>query len=214
MYVIFPAIDVVDESYLSLVAQENENPPPTGLRPSPHPTPSPVPPVAHPGPTFHDTRPEQEAAEQEIARQNAAADSLVPVIPRLTQFQPPADSRDQPDCLYSPPSAEPDLPDLVPALTQGQFHSPAGLTRTRPDVKPAASSRVYSGKVLTEIPMASSNEEAPALETSTGIRKGRAVLLKHLKHPELNESLKSQQQVTFRLVKSGKRSVLSFYSKI
>ena len=64
--------------------------------------------------------------------------------------------------------------------------------------------------------MASINDDAPALEstTSTGIRKGRAVLLKHLKHPELNESLKSQQQVTFRLVKSGKRSVLSFYSKI
>ena len=56
--------------------------------------------------------------------------------------------------------------------------------------------------------MASINDDAPALEstTSTGIRKGRAVLLKHLKHPELNESLKSQQQVTFRLVKSGKRS--------
>ena len=136
MYVIFPAIDVVDESYLSLVAQENENPAPTGLRPSPYPTPSPVPPLPvsahhHPaaaaaaiGPTFHDTRPEQEAAEQEIARQNAAADSLVPIIPRLTQFQPPADPRDQPDSLYSPPSAEPDLPDLVPALTQGQFHSP------------------------------------------------------------------------------------------
>ena len=61
--------------------------------------------------------------------------------------------------------------------------------------------------MLTEIPMASSNDDAPGLEStmSTGIRKGRAVNFKHLKHPELNESLKSHQQVTFRLVKSGKR---------
>ena len=86
MYVIFPAVDVVDESYLSLVAQENENPPPTGLRPSQNNTPagpSPVP------PTFHDTRPEQLRAEYEIARQNAEAngDHLSIPIPHLTQLQ-------------------------------------------------------------------------------------------------------------------------------
>ena len=79
----------------------------------------------------------------------------------------------------------------------------------RPDNFPATFSRVYGGKVLTEIPMANPNEDAPGLETtSTGIRKGRAVNFKHLKHPELNESLKSHQQVTFRLVKSGKRKLL------
>ena len=90
----------------ALVAQENENPAPTGLRPSPYPTPSPAP------PTFHDTRPEQEAAEQEIARQNAAADAKVPVIPRLTQLQPAADPREQPDSLYSPLTDDLTLPDL------------------------------------------------------------------------------------------------------
>ena len=98
MYVIFPALDVVDESYLALVSQENENPPPTGLRPSPYATPncpSPAP------PTFHDTRPEQERAEFEIARQNAAADAHVPIIPRLTQLQPPGDRRDLADSLYT-----------------------------------------------------------------------------------------------------------------
>mgnify|MGYP001191414085 CR=1 FL=1 len=83
---IFPAVDVVDESYLSLVAQENENPPPTGLRPSQNNTPagpSPVP------PTYHDTRPEQLRAEYEIARQNAEANGdlhSIP-IPHLTQLQ-------------------------------------------------------------------------------------------------------------------------------
>mgnify|MGYP001265894260 CR=1 FL=1 len=71
--------------------------------------------IPRPPPTFHDTRPEQAAAEQEIARQNAAAlDDQVPVIPRLTQLQPPADRRDRPDSLYTP-KADLALPDLVPA---------------------------------------------------------------------------------------------------
>ena len=104
------------------IFQENENPPPTGLRASPNPSlPAPAPRapspqlIPRPPPTFHDTRPEQAAAEQEIARQNAAAlDDLVPVIPRLTQLQPPADRRDRPDSLYTP-KADLALPDLVPA---------------------------------------------------------------------------------------------------
>lgn len=111
MYVIFPAVDVVDESYLSLVSQENEHPPPTGLRPSPRPSPacpSPAP------PTFHDTRPEQERAEQEIARQNASIGSVPILVPKLTQLQPPADRRDLPDSLYQG-AEDIALPDLVPA---------------------------------------------------------------------------------------------------
>ena len=104
MYVIFPAVDVVDESYLSLVSQENENPPPTGLRPSPRSTPLVGPPHPIAPPTYHDTRPEQQRAEVEIARQNEIArqtalankpaeqltlpvqGSSIP-IPQLTQLQ-------------------------------------------------------------------------------------------------------------------------------
>ena len=106
--------------YCLFIFKENENPPPTGLRASPNPSlpapapraPSPL--IPRPPPTFHDTRPEQAAAEQEIARQNAALDAQVPVIPRLTQLQPPADRRDRPDSLYTP-KADLALPDLVPA---------------------------------------------------------------------------------------------------
>lgn len=189
MYVIFPAVDVIDESYLALVAQENEIPPSTGLRPSPRNTPaSPLPAP----PTFHDTRPEQERAELEIARQNAAADSHVPVIPRLTQLQPATDRKDIPDSLYTPLS-DPALPDLVPA--ELSVNSPPDLRHKK------------LPKVNAVIPMASSNAgqyDSPSSNGgATGARRP-AVPIRDLIHPSLNEPLKSQQQVTFRLIKAGK----------
>ena len=201
MYVIYPAVEVVDESYLALIAKENATPSATGLSPSPRVS---VPSSPAP-PTFHDTRPEQERAELEIARQNAAEDAHVPVIPKLTQLQPADDPcAEEPDSLYAPPTFEPTLPDLVPALlTQGQFHAP-GLPRTRPDLSTAVSPRSYSGKVLTEIPMANT-------ETSTLEPGGRRppVLIRDMKHPQLNEYIKGQQQITFKVVKGG-RDIISF----
>ena len=211
MYVIFPAIDVVDESYLSLVAQENENPPPTGLRASPNPVsstpsgpsapsaaaraPSPFPPqprlLQPPPPTFHDTRPEQAAAEQEIARQNAARDAHVPVIPRLTQLQPPTDRRDRPDSLYTP-KADLALPDLVPAALKN-------ATRYQKQ-KP------YSGQYFETVAMAQPNGQAAGEKPAPAHLEIRrpVVPIRDLIHPNLREPLKSQQQVTFRLVKAGK----------
>ena len=217
MYVIFPAIDVVDESYLSLVAQENENPPPTGLRVSPRPV-RPAPPSAalpardpsqqplqpgHPAPTFHDTRPEQARAEQEIARQNAAADAQVPlVIPRLTQLQPPSDRREEPDSLYTP-KADLALPDLVPAKTA----SAAGQTQQQPRYQKRIP---YFGQFFEELKMATvpnaagQPDSAHAGQPSHLEIRRPVVPIRDLIHPNLREPLKSQQQVTFRLVKAGK----------
>lgn len=202
MYVIFPAVDVIDESYLALVAQENENPPSTGLRPSPRNTPaSPFPAP----PTFHDTRPEQERAELEIARQNAAAtaDSQVPniVIPKLTQLQPATDRKDLPDSLYTPLS-DPALPDLVPADLS---------VATPPDLR-----HKKLPKVNAVIPMASSNAgqyDSANANGGAGAAAGQrrpAVPIRDLIHPSLNEPLKSQQQVTFRLIKAGKKIQFEF----
>lgn len=207
MYVIFPALDVVDESYLALKSQENENPPATGLRASPsvHPAgPSPAP------PTFHDTRPEQERAEFEIARQNAAADAQVPIIPHLTQLQPPNDRRDIPDSLYLPQGNdfndfEDGLPDLVPASLFGTSQNVARNAHN-PDV-----SRRRLQKVNAVIPMANSNA-GPLDSQADSSRPNRraAVPIRDLIHPSLNEPLKSQQQVTFKLIKSGKHKMIMF----
>ena len=95
---------------------------------------------------------------------------------------------------------------IVPAVNQGQFHS-QGFPRTRPDLS-LNKSREYSGKVPTEIPMASRNAEPPPNEEigSRIPRSGAAYKICHLKHPELNEYLRGHQQVTFRLVKSGKKT--------
>ena len=210
MYVIFPAIDVVDESYLALVAQENENPPATGLRASPNPARPALPsaalpardpsPSGHPvAPTFHDTRPEQARAELEIARQNAAADVELPlVIPRLTQLQPPSDRREPPDSLYTP-KADLALPDLVPAKS--------GLNQQRyQKVIP------YFGQFFEELKMASAPNATGAPESGhpqpahVDVRRP-VVPIRDLIHPTLREPLKSQQQVTFRLVKAGKTSI-------
>jgi hypothetical protein len=204
MYVIFPAVDVVEESYFSLVAQENETPGPTGLRSSQD---TPAHPITQPGPTYHDTRPEQDRAEAEIARQISADE---PVIPRLTQLQPGSDARPS-DSLYSPPALEPALPDLVPAYqgssVKGQRSAQANRT---PDV-----SRQYSGKVDHILPMASSNAGHldPQMGGGSGGAAGLASIapartlaipIRDLIHPSLCEPLKNQQQITFRLVKSGK----------
>jgi hypothetical protein len=185
MYVIFPAVDVVDESYLSLVSQENENPPPTGLSTASRNSSCPVP---VPPPTFHDTRPEQEAAEIEIARQNAAADAHVPVIPKLTQLQPSADTRDLPDSLYTG-GLEPELPDLVPAnlnLARRLRKVDAVIPMASVNVGPLDSQQVALGENLP-----------PARP------RGVPLLLRDLIHPALNEPIKKQQQVSFRLVKAS-----------
>lgn len=187
MYVIFPAVDVVDESYLALVAQENETPPATGLTRSRDPR---APPAAPP--TFHDTRAEQERAEVLIALENASPEVE---LPRLTQLQPPTDRRARPDSFYYS-AAEPALPDLVPANLPERLPANSGRL---PDV----SKREYLGKVSAVFPMAA--------DQMTDAAPGRrlAVPIRDLIYPSLNETLKGQQQVTFRLVKSGKR--ISFF---
>lgn len=211
---IFPAADVVEESYLALVAQESEEPPPTGLSTatttSSSPPPPPPPPFdpdsfvasvprQHQGPstvnqnlppappTYHDTRPEQQLAKARLQQQET------PPIPRLTQLQPASAASERPDTFYFP-TTDTALPDLVPAGPSFSFGS-TGITR-EPDV-----SRQYFGKVETIVKMASSGHLDPGGGTGSGSG-GSGVAVRDLIHPSLTEPLKGQQLVTFRLVKT------------
>ena len=212
MYVIFPAADVVEESYLALVAQESEAPP-TGLAtveqtaPSlPPSAPNPIPQaLTHSPPQlvnstatggsrpiYHDTRQEQQRAQHYITQ---VTSDLDPLGKSLTQLQPASDgSFTDNDKFYFQDDQEP-LPDLVSASIDSSG---------RPD----SSTRKHPGRFDHTIYMKTmANQPPPNMLSSQGVdvmAPPSNLKFPDLIHPSINETLKTQQQSTFRLVKTSK----------
>ena len=92
----------------------------------------------------------------------------------------------------------------------------SAAAKARPDIN-----RRTLKKVDEVIPMANSNVSQIDSQTKTlkngehppRQRPAKPVPIRDLVHPSLNEPLKNQQQVTFRLIKAGKPSQKSFFDQ-
>ena len=137
------------------------------------------------------------------------------VLTSFLKFQPPTDrTGDIPDSLYWDDEAA--LPDLVPANLLSYNSDPAfpqkkNSAAARPDIH-----KRTLKKVDEVIPMANSNPGPIDPNIKNGEhpprqRPAKPVPIRDLVHPVLNEPLKNQQQVTFRLIKAGKPSNSKFF---
>lgn len=222
MYVIFPATDVVEESYFSLVSQELETPTGGTNRTIPrarlegqiswiNQIPNNIPggeaaaelPTA--GPVFHDTTLEQLRAQDHISKAIFQLDFLEQdkgiddIISRLSHTQVQA-----PKKASTAPSNPGNSISEVKAPYQGRVNH--NIILKRPAVN-------YADFGLTFGEMTSSSLSS-GLMTGTGVMSGNisaasggggTLRLCDITHPSLNEELKNQQQQTFRLVKTGKK---------
>lgn len=174
MYVIFPAVDVVEESYFALVAQEQSEANPTGLTSTSHRSDLLELEVTSQEqqqhrPVFHDTKGEQLRAQRQLSiTSNGDGNN------NLRSGNPGLNGN------YSPDSNN---PTLLPITEDNEF----ALEDFHFE---------YYGLTQVDLKMAMSGRD-PA----TG---APHFLVRDLTHPSLTEPLKQQQQSTFKLVKTGR----------
>ena len=136
------------------------------------------------------------------------------VLTSVLKFQPPTDrTGDIPDSLYWDDEAA--LPDLVPATGYSDPAFPQKKNSAAAKARPDIHKRTLK-KVDEVIVMANSNPGPIDPNLKNGDhpprqRPAKPVPIRDLVHPVLNEPLKNQQQVTFRLIKAGKPSNSTFF---